>query len=161
MDPITLIVLGLTAVQGIAGVMSANKQAKAMAQEASLNASNKAKETRIKAARAQASFLSSGLSLQGTPETSIENIFLTGKQDIYRIRSNAKSEISSTIGAARNEALFSMAMAGAGAAQGSGMFSNGGFVVPGTGKAASTSAGGAIIPGQKPTFINFGSFGSA
>lgn len=151
MDPVTLILIGLAVAQGVSGVIAANKQAKAITKSAAIEAQNKAKETRIRAARAQVSFLSSGLSLEGTPEQSIENLFITGQKDISNIRANAQTEAKNLIGAARNSAIFGVAMAAAPAV--SGGFSSQGFAVPGTGASATTSAGGTIIPGSKPAFI--------
>lgn len=145
-------VLGLTAVKGIMSVKAAQDQARAVGQEAQLNAENAARKTRIKAARAQISFISSGLSLAGTPEVSIENLIFAGQKDVSRIRSNAQRQMKSIVGQARNQALFDLATTAASAAA-SGAFSGGGGLKAGTNQSFQLAGGQTTaVAGPKPSF---------
>ena len=112
---------GLALGQAVAGMSAAQKQAKATAAEGTLVAKNKALEVQRKAAAAQSSFLTSGLTLEGTPELSINSIFKTGIEDIGAIKTNYDAKAKSIITNARTKALTDLGMTAAS------MYTGGGF----------------------------------
>ena len=76
--------------QEIARVAQENAQAQsdALRKEGTLAAQNKAQEVARKAARQRVSFLSAGLTMEGTPESVIGAGLATGKEDIDQIAQN-------------------------------------------------------------------------
>lgn len=122
----TALIVGFTALQAVGSIQQSKAQAKAVVQQANINMQNKAKETMLKAARVQSSFLTSGLTLEGTPMAVIEDTFNTGLQDLNQIRSNANTEAKNIISAGRSEALGKLASGFSGMDFGS-MASSGSF----------------------------------
>lgn len=96
---------GLTLVQNVSAGKAATKQANAVIDQTNLSAANKAKEVQARAARQQVSFLSSGLTLEGTPRNVIDATFDTGIEDINQIRANGNIQAKNIIGAARTAAI--------------------------------------------------------
>jgi len=103
--------IGLATVSAISGMSAADKAAKATIREGNLVAANKAKETKLKAARLQTSFLNSGLTLEGTPMAAIDDTFNTGLADIEQIGSNYNNQAKKIISNARTSALTGLATA--------------------------------------------------
>lgn len=144
---------------------SAQSEAKATVAAGDIAAENKAKQTRLRAARQQLSFINSGLTLEGTPMAVLEGTFATGLEDIQQIQSNAQTTAKNALRAGRTQVLSGLAQGAAGAFGGGGfgggggggsIFSGGGFTVPFTGSSkAQFGIGGVPIPGTKPTRINF------
>lgn len=144
---------------------NAEAQAAALREEGRLAASERAKKARYKAARQTVSFLNSGLTLEGTPSSVIQKTYDVGIEDVGNITRGYNTRISNVISGAnadskdiisssRSEAIGTIASSFAGSSfGGSGMFSAGGFTVPGTG-AAPSMAGNVPIPGIKPSRIN-------
>jgi len=118
----TAIMLGLTTLSAMSSMSNANKEAKAAIAEGNIVAANKAKETKLKAARLQTSFLNSGLTLEGTPMAAIDDTFSTGLADIGQISSNYNNKAKSAINKGRSQALsgFASAFMGMGMSQGLG-----------------------------------------
>lgn len=116
----TIAILGLALFQADAAIGASEDQADAVISQANLDAENKAKETRLLAARQQVSFLNSGLTLDGTPMSAIQNTFKTGLEDVNQITSNANKQAKNIISAGRSEAIGKLASAGAGVAFGGG-----------------------------------------
>jgi uncharacterized protein involved in outer membrane biogenesis len=109
----------------------AKAEAKAITQEGALNAANKARETRIKAARIKSSFLQSGLELEGTPSAAISDTFNVGIADTEQIIKNANTRSRNVMSSAFNSAVSGIAssvgmaaMGGFGASQGAGFSAN-------------------------------------
>jgi len=158
----------LTLLKAQQQVSAAKSKSDAVIAEASLAATNKRKQVQRKAASQVSSFLTSGLTLDGTPQGVIQETFATGLEDVNQIIQNAKTQSKQIISAGRAEALGSLA-SGFGSAFASGGLSGDGqraggldltgdlkgINVPFTGRSASFSAGGTIIPPSKPTRINF------
>lgn len=110
LEVLAMVSIGLTAASIVAGNTAANQQTKAIAkqqefnrqaaernakeqqeaftEEGGLAARNKAQETVLRAARARVSFLSSGLTMDGTPRTAIEQMLDTGNEDVNQIMRN-------------------------------------------------------------------------
>ena len=91
------------------GAVSAGNQAEATAKatvaEGDLKASELAKDARLKAARAQTSFLNSGLLLEGSPMASIDSIFTTGLEDVAQTQSNAQTAGKNAARKGRSDAI--------------------------------------------------------
>jgi len=98
-----------------AGMMNASAEAKATIKEGNIVASNKAKETQLKAAKLQSSFLSSGLTLEGTPGAAAGRACRTGMEDIEQIRSNYNTKAENIISSGRLKAITTLAAGFAGA----------------------------------------------
>lgn len=106
-----LIIGGLQLASGVSQMKDANRQARAIAAEGDIVAANKAKEIRAKAAMQKVSFLNSGLTLDGTPMSVIEETFDTGLQDVNQIRSNYGARAKSAVSAGRSAMLKGFASA--------------------------------------------------
>lgn len=154
----TIVILGLSLLQADAAISQSEDQAKAVINQANLDAENKAKETRFRAARQQVSFLNSGLTLDGTPMAAIQSTFKTGLEDVNQISSNANAQAKNIISAGRAEAIGKLASGVSGVSFGSGdMFSGSGFF----GSQGTTSRAiefGGNINAQGP-IQGFGGFG--
>lgn len=74
------------------GYHDTQKQAKALKKQASIDASQRAKETTALAASQKTSFLSSGINLTGekgtTPSSILSDTYTKGREDINQIREN-------------------------------------------------------------------------
>jgi hypothetical protein len=120
----TAVAIGFAALSAVSSISAANSQAKATIAEGNLATQNKAKEVALKAARQKSSFLTSGLTLEGTPMSVIENTFNTGIEDIKALGSNYNSQSKNIMAQGRTKALSSFASLGTGMSMsGSGMFS--------------------------------------
>lgn len=97
--------IAATALSAVSTMTQARSEAKAKTQEAEIAAKNTAKEVAVKAGALQSSFLSSGLSLEGTPGSAISNVFKTGLEDIDLIRSNANTQSKNIMSAASNKVM--------------------------------------------------------
>lgn len=76
-------------------VNNAALQNDALLKEGTLATKEKSKEIRQRAAALEASFLNSGVTLEGTPEQSISEILDTGKEDILNIAGNYNNKMNS------------------------------------------------------------------
>lgn len=129
----TAFFVALTAVSAIGKMNVANSQANAQIDQANNQERQSMLQTEGKAGAAKASFLSSGLTMAGTPELAVKNIFATGAQDVTNIGNNANTAAKNTITSARAAAIGqiagSAAMASAGGSMGS-MFDTAGSYLP-------------------------------
>ena len=116
----TIIFAGLTAFQTLSTLSQGRKEAKQQIRQGELAASEKAKETRLRVGRAKASFLSSGLEMEGTPEIALSSMFTSGIADVNQILSNANTAAKNTVSQARTQAISNLA----GSFAGSSMFSS-------------------------------------
>ncbi len=139
----TAIFVGLTAAQAISGISTANSQAKvarqnatakadALKKEGDLAVSEKAKEVKLRAARQVSSFITSGLTLEGTPTDVLNETFDVGIADVENIGANYQTsrmsvlrggdaEAGNIIGGGRTRAIGTVASGFSGASTG-GMF---------------------------------------
>lgn len=141
----TILFAAFTGLQAISKMNAANAQAKSIVQQGEINAENSAKQTRLKAASANASFLNSGVTLDGTPNLAINDIFDVGLKDVNQIRSNANSSAKNTIAKGRSDAISGIMtnFAGASAAGSMGsMFTTAGSYLPDSFAYGLNSAGG-------------------
>ena len=156
---------------------------KALQEQTDLEQEERRKRTRALVGSQKVSFLQAGLTLEGTPEFALEQTFTTGQEDMELAQRNTDTRIRNiqnaantqadsfinraeqTLSNARTEAIGSLVSAGSSIAAPTfgdsfgGQFDIGGELkginVPGTGTRPSMSPGGTIIPGRKPTRINF------
>lgn len=164
----TIAILGLSLLQAHGAISQSEDEAQAVIDRANIDAENKSKETRLRAARQQVSFLNSGLTLEGTPMSAIQSTFSTGIKDIDQITTNANKHAKNIISSGRMQALSHLASGISGSfgggnifgASNTGGFGNFGHDIFGT--SLSTGGGGQIvggglfgspsvpIPGRKP-----------
>ena len=120
----TALIIGATLMQAGGQMSAAQDAADAEVDKANLDAANKSKQTRYRAASQQVSFLNSGLTLEGTPMSAIQSTFRVGLEDINLIQSNATKRAKNTLSQGRTEAIGTIASGFAGASSSSGMFSS-------------------------------------
>lgn len=144
---------------------NAEAQARALKDEGELASKEKAKQIRHTVARQTSSFLSSGITLEGTPMDVLGETYKTGLEDIDNITKGYNTNISNTISSAnaqskniissaRNEVIGDIMGSFSSFGVGN-MFSAGGITVPGTGSPSFVNSSGIPVPGRKPTRINF------
>ena len=137
---------------------AANKQAKresaAVVEQARLQMSNESKLIRSKADRARSSFISSGLTLEGTANTSIGGIYTSGLEDLNRIETNANTTSRNIMAKARSDAILAFADTATSIAGGM----SSGF---GGGSSGTISAGRTPVPGVNGSGIPAGGFAGA
>lgn len=104
----TILFAAFTGISAISKMSAANKQAKQVKRNAEAEAASKkvegelvskekAKQIRNAAARQTSSFLSAGITLDGTPMDVLNETFSTGIDDITNIGNNYNNSINSTI----------------------------------------------------------------
>lgn len=148
----TAIIIGLTAASVRSGVMAAKSQSRAVADKAALDAQNLKKATVAKAAKQKVAFLSSGLTLEGTPMGVLEQTFETGIADVKQLVAGANTQSKNIMAQARAKALSQLAgtaasLYGAGAFTGTPPVGAGAFSAP---TSARTTAGGIRLPAGLP-----------
>jgi hypothetical protein len=117
----TAIILGLSVASAAGEIRQSEKQAAAVARQGELEAKNKAKDVRLNVARQTASFLNSGLELEGTPMASIQGMYKTGLKDVNQIRENTNIQTRNIISQGQSAAMSTLAQAGMGYAGGVGL----------------------------------------
>lgn len=161
----TALILGSTLLKTVTEQKAAKAEASAVVAQGELDAANKAKEVQLRAARAQSSFLTSGLTLEGTPAAAIQGIFSVGLEDIDQITSNAGTQAKNIVSKARSDALANIMSTASGMDFGDTNFTSpfkntGGFgntlnttfgVPLSTGGGGSITGAGIPIAGRKPT----------
>jgi hypothetical protein len=105
----TALIIGSTLLKAGSQMSAAQDAADAEVGRANLEAENKAKQTRYRAASQQLSFLNSGLTLEGTPMSAIQSTFRVGLEDIDLIRSNATKKAKNFLSEGRSQAIGSIA----------------------------------------------------
>ncbi len=163
----TVLFASLIAVQAISQISNASSSAKIASQNASAKSealraegdiavAERAKEVRLRAARQTSSFITSGLTLEGTPTNVIDETFEVGIADIENIGANFQTSRRNIISSGDAEAQ-SINRAGQSATIGtivSGFSSFGGAgdigSLFGTGQ-ANRGVGGVPLPVRKPT----------
>jgi len=96
--------VGMQVMKASNELSNAKKQAQLTVNAAKINAENKSKQVRALAASQKVSFLTSGLTLEGTPLAVLSSTYETGRQDINQIISNANTSSKNTMSAARSKA---------------------------------------------------------
>jgi vacuolar-type H+-ATPase subunit H len=101
----TAIQAGATIYSGIKQNNAARTEAKAITEEARIQAENKARETVREGGRLQSSFLSSGFTMEGTPTEVLKHAYQYGKEDINQIAKNANARSKNIMTKARAQML--------------------------------------------------------
>lgn len=101
----TILFAAFTGLKAISQMNAAKKQASAVVREGEIVAKEKAKEIRYKAARQTQSFLSSGLTLEGTAQDILGETYSTGIEDIENIRANYTTKSKSIFAEGRTKAI--------------------------------------------------------
>ncbi len=160
----TIVFLALTAAKAVSQVSNASSRAKVVSQNASAKAEalkaegdiavkERAKEVRLRAARQASSFITSGLTLEGTPTDVIDETFEVGIADIENIGANFQTSRRNIISSGNAEAQ-SINRAGRTAAIGTIVSSFSSFGSAGSlfgSGQANRGAGGVPLPVPKPS----------
>lgn len=120
--------------KAISQMNAATAQAKQAAQQGTIDAKQRAKEVSFAAARQTASFLSSGITLEGTPMTVENETFNTGKEDVQNIINGANAKSKNIVSAGRSQAIGTIVSGFSGFSSGGGsagsMFDTTGSYLP-------------------------------
>lgn len=144
----TLLLVGsglLTGASVIGGMRTAKKQAEAVVRQGEEQARQRARKTKILAGEQRASFLGSGLTLEGTPMSFIDETFATGLKDTRQILDNARLKSKNIMKQARNDAMGQLAGFALTAA------TSGGFGAPATASSVGSAATSSPIVGTTNT----------
>lgn len=114
----TAIIVGLAAASAAAAIQQGRKEAKAVTRQAAAETLQQAKKTQLQTSKAKVSFINSGLTLEGTPQLSLEGILNAGMEDINMIAANANTRSKNIMAKARTDAILGLAKTGVGAAMG-------------------------------------------
>lgn len=104
----TIAMVGFSALSASNQIQQGKASAAAAVKAGEEQTITSANNTVISAGRAQNSFLSSGLSLEGGPQAALAQIFNTGNTNISRIAENANNQASNAISQARSAALATL-----------------------------------------------------
>lgn len=125
--------MALSTISAASSMNQAGKQAKAVVAQGNVALAEKAKSIRYAAAKQTTSFLNSGLTLEGTPNTVIGETFDTGLLDLKNMSAGYNSQAKNIIGQARADAIGKIASGFGSAAMGGSMgsmFSTGASYLP-------------------------------
>lgn len=130
----TVLILGLAAFQADQAIKQGDAEADAVIEQTNLENKERLKRTRALAGSQKVSFLNSGLTLEGSPMSVIQNTFDTGIEDIELASRNAERTAKNIQSSARTKAISTLVQAGASAGMGSfGGNSQGGSAFSGDG----------------------------
>lgn len=104
----TIAMAAFSAIQAASTMKQGKAQAKAIARKGTLDAKNKAKETVYRAANLRQSFLSGGLTMEGTPMSVINETILNGQEDVNQIAINANTSSKNVMSQSRTNALSNL-----------------------------------------------------
>lgn len=161
----TALIIGagvLTGASVIGGMKAADAQAKQIVRQGEAQARSEARKTKLLAGEQRASFLSSGLTLEGTPMDFINETYNTGIQDTRQILDNARAQSKNVVKQARNAAIgqiagFAMSAATMGATSGASAASSAGTT--GVTNTAAVSQSVSSAPAFSTSFPSPPSFG--
>ena len=109
------IIGGLQVASAIGNYNQAKSQARQTIRQGNQMAENRAKEISRLVAQQRVSYLASGLELDGTPQSVMNDTYNTGLEDIKAIKSNAKTQAKNIIKTGQANLLGGLAQAGASA----------------------------------------------
>lgn len=155
MGAASILFLGLTALSAGSKFSAARDQAKEVVRQSEVAGKERAKSTRLKAARQTVSFLNSGITLEGTSGDIVSETFDTGIADIKQISRNANVKSRNIVSSARTDAISSIVSSAAGAGFGTSagsMFSGAQFGAQTGGQAFGSGGFGNVIGGATGKF---------
>ena len=141
----TILFAALTGLKAISQMNQAKSQANSIIDEGNLATKEQAKKTRYAAATQTTNFLNSGITLEGTPNSVIDETFKTGQADIKNIANGYNTKAKNTISAGRSAAISTITSGFAGASLGGSMgsmFETAGSYLPESTLYGINSAGG-------------------
>lgn len=100
---------GVSSLNAVNQMNTAQAQAQAQVTEGEQKASNQADDTLRAAGKLQTSFLQSGIALDDGPNQIIQMAFAKGSTDIQRTITNTNNQAANTVSAARTAALNTIA----------------------------------------------------
>lgn len=107
-----LAIAGLRVASAISDYKQSKSQAKSIKEQGRQMAAARANEIRALAAEQRVSYLASGLELEGTPMSVINDTYNTGMKDIAAIKSNTKTQMKNTLKQGKSSLLSGLASAG-------------------------------------------------
>ena len=108
-----LAIAGLRVASAISNYKQSKSQAKSIQEQGRQAAVARANEIRALAAEQRVSYLASGLELEGTPMSVINDTYNTGVEDINAIKSSTTTQMRNTLKQGKSSLLGSLASAGA------------------------------------------------
>lgn len=108
-----LALAGLQVANAVSNYNQSKSQARGIAKQGAQEARVRAQEIRALAAEQRASYLASGLELEGTPASIISDTYNTGLEDIEAIKSSTKTQMKNAIKQGQSSLLGGLAKAGA------------------------------------------------
>ena len=110
-----ILVGGLSLAKGIGDYNQAKSSARATAQQGRIAINNRKREIQELVARQKIGYLQSGVELEGTAQTVMQDTYTKGVEDVNAIAGNYNKSIKNQMTAARANLLGSIAQAGIGA----------------------------------------------
>lgn len=107
-----LAIAGLQVAKAVGDYNQSKSQARQIREQSKQAAKARAQEIRALAAEQRASYLASGLELEGTPMSVINDTYNTGLEDITAIGTSAKTQMKNTLRQGRSSLLGGFASAG-------------------------------------------------
>ncbi|MBQ5784654.1 MAG: hypothetical protein IIW11_06720 [Bacteroidales bacterium] len=108
-----LAITGLQVAKAVSDYNQSKSQARAIREQGKQAAATRAQEIRALAAEQRVSYLASGLELEGTPTSVINDTYNTGLEDIKAINSNTRTQMKNTLKQGQASLLGGLASAGA------------------------------------------------
>ena len=115
---------GLSIAKGIGDYNQAKSNARTTARAGNIAVENRKKEIQSLIAKQKIGYLQSGVELEGTPQTVLQDTYTTGIKDIKAITGSYNRNIKNQLTQARANLLGSIAKAGVSAAQAYNAFSS-------------------------------------
>lgn len=108
-----LAITGLQVAKAVSDYNQSKSQARAIREQGKQAAAARAQEIRALAAEQRVSYLASGLELEGTPTSVINDTYNTGLEDIKAINSNTRTQMKNVLKQGQASLLGGLASAGA------------------------------------------------
>lgn len=109
-----LAIAGLQVAKAVGDYNQSKSQARQIREQGKQAAAARAQEIRALAAEQRASYLASGLELEGTPMSVINDTYNTGLEDIRAIGSSTKTQMKNTLKQGQSSLLGGLVSAGTG-----------------------------------------------
>lgn len=101
----TVLFAAFTGLKAVTQMNAAEKQAQQTVKQGEIDAQQRATRVNYNASQQTASFLASGLTLEGTPMDVVNETFKTGKQDVDNIRQGADAKAKNQIATGRSQVI--------------------------------------------------------
>jgi len=111
---LTALMIGSTALKIGTGYLNAKNQTKALAEQKAIQAKELKKSILARTGAQRASYLASGLTLEGTPMEVIKDTYDAGYEDLKQLQSNYKRTSRNIMGSFYSNAMGDIASTGMG-----------------------------------------------